>query len=149
MKPLKTQSIVSKLDELGVPPESRSHLLAVAVARALGYQLAIPSSKVDNPYSYFAETHKFEVEKALADINERVVINIDATSDLVSRIFTFRYRMVHEVNSACCREFLDAMIRVGNRDIPPAVSELLTKHEQNDTLDILARFVSNTFAEEG
>ncbi len=139
---VKTFAIVSELDNLGIPLDRRSFLLSLAYARALGYALALPTSPVENLYGHFTDTHKAAVEDVLAQINEKIVIDIDATVDLTQRIWAFRYRMVFDANNAAVRQFMDAMVKVGSRELPPKVSEWMISYEANDILERLARTVS-------
>lgn len=138
---INTQSIVSELSRTGIALTDSGAFLSLAFARAVAYRLPIPTSPVDNVYQYFIETHKVAVENMLAAINEKVVVNIDATMDLVQRVWIFRYRFVFDMNNNACRSFLDAMMKVGSRELPPAVSELLIKYESSDVLDMVARAI--------
>lgn len=144
---LNTQSIMSELDRCGIALADRGYLLSVAIARAVAYQLPLPTSPVESPAVYFIETHKATAEGMLCEINERCVMNIDAAASLMQNLWIFRYRMVFDCNNAACRGFLDAMVRVGSRELPPAVSELMTKYESSESLDLVTRAVGMAIEE--
>lgn len=146
---LNTHSILNQLDQLGVALEDRSYLLSVAFARAIAYRLSIPTSAVENPYAYFTETHRAAVDMLLGELNERVVLDMDATLDLVSRIWTFRYRMVYDARNPALRQFLDALIKVGSREIPPKVSEWMIRYQDSDAVEAVAKFLESAITEEG
>ncbi len=144
---INTFSIMGELDRCGVSLQERGYLLTVAFARAVAYRLPLPAEPVENPYRYFIETHKAAAEEMLSEINERVVLDIDAAADLLQRVWIFRYRLVHDAHNVAVRNFLDAMIRVGSRELPPAVSELMVRCKDNDALDIITRAVGMAIEE--
>lgn len=144
---LNTQSIVSDLDSIEVPLEDRLYVLTLAFARAIGYALPLPTSPVDNPYIAFTTIHKAEVEALAAQINERVPIDIDTVCDLTARLWIFRVRMVYDANNSVVRQFLDAMVKVGSREIPPKTSEFLIKYEASEAVDRMARYLSAVIRE--
>lgn len=144
---LNTQNILSDLDRLGIALEDRSALLSVGFARALAYSLPLPTSQVDDVYRYFAETHKAHVDACFGQINEQLVLNIDAASDLCQRLWIFRYRLVFDANNASVRTFMDAVLKVGTREVPPAVSELLIRCDSTDALELIARTCGEAIVE--
>lgn len=144
---LNTQSVMSDLDRYEIPLEDRSYLLSVGFARALAYSLAIPTSKVEDPYKHFAETHKAYVDTCFGEINERLVLNIDAAADLCQRLWIFRYRLVYNADNTAVRSFLDAVVKVGSRELPPALSELLIKYQPSDVLELIARSCGESLVE--
>ena len=142
-------SITSALDQLAVPLENRSRLLSIAFSRAVGYQLPLPTSPVEDAYRYYNETHKVGVEAQVAAINERIVLDIDATVDLTFRIWLFRYRLVYDSNNTAMRAFLDAAVKVGSRELPAPLSEWMIKYQASDILDQLAGVVQAANSEGG
>lgn len=138
---INTQSIMGELDRFGVALADRSYVLSVAFARAVAYQLPLPTSPVADPYAAFIETQKVAVEDMLSQVNESVVLSFDATADLVQRLWVFRYRMVFDPNNSAVRGFLDAMIRVGSRELPPKLSEMMVNYASSDVLDAITRVV--------
>lgn len=145
---LNTQSIVADLDNIEVPLEERSYVLALALARAIGYALPLPTSPVDNPYVAFTEMHKAEVEAMVAQVNERIVLDVDTIIDLTARFWIFRVRMVYDPNNAVVRQFTDAMIKVGSREIPPKTSAFLIKYEASAAIDRMASYMSAAITQE-
>ena len=144
---INTQSIMSELSRAGIALTDSGAFMSLAFARAVAYRLPLPTSPVDNPFQYFVETHKVATENMVGEINEKMVVNIDATIDLLQRLWIFRYRMVFDMNNNACRAFLDAMVKVGSRELPPAVSELLIKYESSETLDLITRAVGLSIEE--
>lgn len=143
---LNTTSILNQLDAMGVALEDRSYLLSIAFARAMSYRLPLPTSPVGNPYEFFATNHRVVTEELLGAINERVVVDIDATLDLTSRFWVFRYRLAYDANNIAMRQFIDAVVKVGSREIPPKVSEWMIKYEASDALEEVARFLNDSLA---
>ena len=139
---LNTQSITADLDSIEVPLEDRSYVLALAFARAVGYALPLPTSPVDNPYVAFTTLHSAEVEALASQLNERAVIDVDTVVDLTSRIWIFRVRMLYDATNSTVRQFLDSMIKVGSREIPPKTSEFLIKYEASDAVDRMTKYMS-------
>ena len=133
----KTQSVLSILESAEVPLAERQNLLSVAFARAMAYQLPIPGAAVEDAYDYFRSSYESKVNQHCCEINEQCVLDIDSTISLTQRIWLFRYRMVYDAGNVAVRQFLDAMIRVGTREVPPQVSELLV-NEKPELLDALA-----------
>lgn len=144
---LNPQNISSDLDRYEIALGDRGYLLSVGYARALAYRLPMPTSPVADPYTYFAETHKAEIEETLGQINEKVVINIGAAADLTQRLWLFRYRLIFDCCNAAVRSFMDAMLKVGTRELPPAVSELLIRYEASDVLELVAKSCDDSLGE--
>lgn len=144
---LNTQSVLSALDASGVALADRSYLLSVALARAVAYRLPLPTSPIENPYLHFTTTHKANVEAVLGEVNERIVVDIDATCDLICRLWVFRYRLVFDTNNQAVRSFFDAMVKVGSRELPPKLSEWLIRYESTDAIDQLTRSLDDSIVE--
>lgn len=144
---LNTQSILSALDASGVALADRGYLLSVALARTVAYRLPLPTGLVENPYLHFTTTHKAGVEALLGEVNERVVVDIDATCDLICRLWVFRYRLAFDCNNQAVRSFLDAMVKVGSRELPPKLSEWLIRYESTDAIDQLTRTLDDSLIE--
>lgn len=136
------QSVISELDNQGVALEDRKFVLSMALARAVGYALELPTKPVDNPYVHYIANHKLEVEKLLCEFNETVVLDIDTANDLISRVWRFRYRLLHDSENSVVRSFFDAVLRAGSQEIPPNVSEIMTRYENSSTLDAVARAIT-------
>lgn len=133
----KTESVMSILDSADVAVADRQKLLCTALARVVAYSLPIPTEAVENAYDFFSATYSDQVSREACKINEHCIIDIDAVVDLTQRIWLFRYRLVHDGSNSTVRQFLDAMIRVGTREVPPNVSELLVQ-ENSELLEAVA-----------
>lgn len=144
---INSQSIMGALAASRIALNESGPYLSLAFARAVAYRLPLPTGPVENPHQYYIETHKTTTEQMLGEINERIVVNIDAAADLCQRLWTFRYRMVHDANNSAVRGFLDAMVKVGSRELPPSVSELLIKNDSSDLLELITRAVGLSIEE--
>lgn len=141
---LNTVSILDTLKSLNVPQEDRGYLLSIALAHAIGYRTPVPAEPVANPYEFFVSSYRASVEAELAVLNERVIINLDGVFGLIFALWSFRYNLVHNMANTATRDFLDALVRVGDRAIPAQVSELLVRYEKNDAIAVLARAMGVT-----
>lgn len=141
---LNTQSIFAQLDQSGVPLQDRGYLLSAALSRAIGYTLPLPTCPVENPYLHFTTQCKAGVESTLAAVNERLVIDIEATTDLICRVWVFRYRVAFEANNRAICDFLDAVVKTGNREIPPKLSEWLIRYENSPAMENLTQFIGTS-----
>lgn len=139
---INTAMIAGELDRFEVQLADRGFVLAIAVARAVAYSLPVPSGPVDNAQTFFTHTHLGDAEQMLSEVNEQVVLNIDTVTDLISRIWLFRYRLVYDCQNKAVKSFLDALIRTGTRELSPQVSEVLTRYCQNENNDILDTITS-------
>ena len=132
---INVSSLLPMLDAAGVPMEDRSYFTSLALARAIGYWLAMPSAPVDNPYVYFQEQHQAAVELMIGEVNERIVVDFASTVDLVAKVWVARYRICFEAFNSSVRDFLDTMLKIGNRDVPARASAVLNKFEASEFLD--------------
>jgi len=134
-----TVSILATLESLEVPQQDQGSLLSLATARTIAYRLPIPAAPVANPYQYFVSTYRTQIEAALAELNERVIVNLDAVFGTIAGLWQTRYNVVHDPNNTAVRDLLDGLVRCGTPDVPAPVSELLVRYEASPTLESLAR----------
>lgn len=134
-------SFTASMEELGVPLEQRTVLLSIALARAIGYKLPIPTAAVDDVRAYYEDQHRNNVDQTLAKINERIVFDLGEISNLAAAVWTFRYRMVHDPSNPAVRDFLDNMVKVGSKEFPTRVSEYLIRSSDDRMLDKVASAV--------
>lgn len=135
--------VLNALQALNVPYEARGTFLSLALARVIGYGLAIPAPPEDGDVgSLFNREVAPNAEKLICEFNEQVQINIDATLDVIRKIFTFRYNVLYNAFNPATNSFLDALLRAGESNMNPAHAELMTNYgEDRDLLNILTRAV--------
>jgi hypothetical protein len=136
-------SVTAAFESLGVPLEERSEAISVALARAIGYKLPIPAQPVESATAYFCENHKDAVLRTLAQINERVVFDLDEVCSTAGAVWLFRYRMAHDPNNDAVRDFLDKMVMVGSSEFPSKVSEYMIRNRDPALMDKLAGAVDS------
>lgn len=141
---LKIFSLTATMESLGVPLEERSDLLAISLARAIGYKTPVPAEPLQSPSQFFEEHYRSQVDETLAQINERVVFNLNEISNLVASIWLFRYRMVHDPYNVAVRDFLDVMSKVGDDKFPTRVSEYMIRSSDLPVLDKVAAAVDDS-----
>lgn len=105
----------------------RKQIVALALARAIGYSLALPSGPVESPSKYFMEMHKDAVEQALISVNEACVINIQEAYELTFKIWSMRYAMLFNSLSVNIINILDCELEGGNFVIPKVYTELYSR----------------------
>lgn len=107
--------------------DDKKYLVALALARAVGYGLSLPTGGVESPTKYFQDTHKEAVEQFLVTVNEMSVINIQETYELTFKIWKMRYSFVFDCMSLGVMKFLDCEIDCGNKEIPQIYTDLIVK----------------------
>lgn len=141
---LKLFSLTAAMESLGVPLEERPEVLAMSLARSLGYKLPLPSTPLTSPERFYQETYRSDVDTTLAQINERVVFNLAEVSNCIAAIWLFRYRMVHDPMNVAVRDFTDVMAKVGGDKFPAKVSEFLIRQEDTRVVDKLAAAIDQS-----
>lgn len=120
--------IKSHIKDLNVELTDRAHALSYITARALGMQFALPTSKVENPYKYFRDTHQMNLHRLVSEINEEIVVDVDEVESLVLKLWLVRYRLVHEPTAAQVRDLLTNLVRTGVSDIPQIYTDIVNKY---------------------
>lgn len=136
------------LDTHGVSLQDRSYVLALGLARAIAYQLPIPSSPVDIPLSFFALQYLGQVNDVLSEVNEQIVINIELATSLVKKLWLLRYNVVFEMENATVRHLLDETIAGGSTEIPPHASEICRKFYNQGLFGELCDVVKEAYSGE-
>lgn len=147
MSTIDLNKVTQILDDAQIGPDQRGPMLSIAVARAIGYQLQLPSSPVTSADSYYIQNEQALAEAVVSQINERVAIDVEKTCDLIRAVWTFRYRMVYLSNHPAVRGFLDGLVRVGSTEFPGYVSELMTAIPEGNMLDYVAATIRDSFQE--
>lgn len=121
----KTQNL---MDNKKVDFEDRGKLMEIIIAEALAIKLEIPSTPSDNINGYFISIVKLPVLKVLGEINEYCVIDIDRTVDLVYRMWSIRYGLVHTTNDITAARMLSCAIVANDRKFPGGVNITIEKY---------------------
>ena len=136
---------VRLMTEAQIPVEQQGKLVSVAIARSLGYSLAIPTSAVESALSYYTLQEKSLVDEAISKINEAISIDVAATQALVQAFWLFRYRLVYDACNVAVRSFMDGLVKCGSREFPGYVSEYLIDLKDDWILDKVASCVRDGF----
>lgn len=129
INPLTLNQIISKST---LQMDNRKYLVSLSIARALGYNLPIPTSAVEAPSKYFNDVNKITIEDCLAKINEVSVINIQETYELTYKIWMMRYSLVYNTKALDVVKFLDCEMTDENFFIPKIYIETIkTVGEEN------------------
>lgn len=112
IKPLATV-IQNQLDWGKVQFSDRSRVTSLMVADALATQLPLPTSRLDNPDSWYRNTLRGNIGKALNCINEEHVIEMDVVEELVFKLWIARYRLVHEPTHPAVSSLLKNLVLSG------------------------------------
>lgn len=135
--------IVQTFDDLEVPVNARSAVISLALARAVGYALSLPTSEVSDTSTYYHTQHQTVVDAVVSTVNEQFLIDVEKTRALVHSIWLFRYRLVFNANNSAVRQFLDSIVRVGSIEFPGYVSELMITIGDHKILDYMASLVKD------
>lgn len=133
--------IVKFLDDSGVPAADRAVVLSICLARAVGYGLDMPTSKVESPQSYYISNLKSLADSVVSQVNENIALNFDATCKLIESFWTFRYRLVYDMGNMAARNFLDGLVKVGSREFPGYVADFLIKLPEDFIMDKIAAII--------
>lgn len=132
-------SVMSELDAAGVPVQERPFVLMVAVARVAAYAAAIPADPVADTRAHFDAEIRPQLERQLAQINERVVLDIDLALRLTEAVWRVRYGIVHDQFASQVRGYLDAILRTGSKGLPVDLSEVLIRLPDSNVLDRISQ----------
>lgn len=105
----------------------RKQIIALALARAIGYSLSLPTSAVDSPSKYFMENHQDAVDATLVNVNEICIINIQEASELTFKVWRMRYAIVYDSLAGNVINMLDCELEGGNASIPQIYTDLYAK----------------------
>lgn len=135
---INVNKVLNLMTEASVPVEQRAKVLSIAMARAIGYSLAMPTSKVELPLSHYAMQEKSMVDQVVSEINEIYPIDVEKTCSLIQAFWLFRYRVIYDVNNTAVREFMDGLVKCGSREFPGYVSEFMIELKDDWMLDRVA-----------
>lgn len=107
--------------------EDRKYLIALGISRAIGYNLALPTSAVESYSKYFNDTHKDVVENVLVTINEMSVINIQECYELTFKIWKMRYELVFNPRALDVCRMLDNEVVFGNDNVPQVYTTVINR----------------------
>ena len=133
-------SVMAALDGRQVPLPLRGKIIAFSLARAMGYDLALPTSSVDSPALYFNTTHRPQLELVLSAVNEIVVFDIGEVEELAYKVWLARYRLVHEMTSVKAALLLDILVADGNGQIAPIYLDSVKFDEGRALRDVTSAF---------
>lgn len=137
--------IVQMLDDAQYTPDKRGAVLSLALARAVGYNLDLPTSPVNDHVTFYISNTQALVEQVVCQVNEQVAIDVAKTCDLIKAVWTFRYRLVFQAANPTVRSFLDGLVKVGSTEFPGYVSELMIGLDDDRLLDYVASVIKDSF----
>lgn len=136
---------LSLMNEAKIPVDQQGKLISIAIARSLGYSLALPSSAVEAPLSHYALQEKTVVDEAISKINESISLDVEKTCSLVQAFWLFRYRLVFDSNNVAVRSFMDGLVKCGSKEFPGYVSEFMIELQEPWILDRITNCIRNGF----
>ena len=118
------------INELNAELGDRPAITCYVIAKSLGHLFALPTSKVENPYKYFRDTHLLHLHEEVSKVNEEVVVDVDEVESLILKIWMMRYRLVHETNHPQVKHYIANLIKLGAADVPKPYVDLMNKYGQ-------------------
>lgn len=106
-----------------VTADKRAAAIELQLARKLAYSLALPSTRVESPSQYYADTLESVVRTAVSKFNEDFPINAVRTAATVYAFWHTRYCLVH-VPAVCSPELLSKLMAAGLTNTPEAQRDL-------------------------
>lgn len=137
----KTTSILSQLEGAGVPMERQTQLLSLALAKTLAF--ACPLVQAEEPTVAYKGQFEGKVQQVLAQINEKVVIDIDLINAQVLELWTLRYQLAFNPTHKVASDFFDC---VGAKLGIQAVTTL--SEYEGAQLQAIARQIASSVAPE-
>lgn len=145
--PIDLNKIIGILDDAQLTPDKRGAILSIALARAVGYSLDLPTSPVNeslnDPGMFYISNVQSFAEEIVSQVNEQIPVDVQKTCDLIKAVWTFRYRLVFNPSNPTVRAFLDGLVKVGSTEFPGYVSELLIGLDNTNILDYIAGCVKD------
>jgi hypothetical protein len=108
----------------------RNKLAALTIGNALAYSLALPTSPVDNPGTFFVNSHNKTINETLSGVNESVVIPVDFVKEFVRKVWLARYNICFKPTSSEATELLTCILSCSNSVYG---GELLSSLKENQT----------------
>lgn len=139
--------IIELMTQTNVPAGNRGKLLSIALARAIGYSLQIPTSKVESPLTYYIAQEKTIADQAVSEVNEQMALDVEKTCQLIQAFWLFRYRVVYDAGNAAVRNFMDGLVKVGSREFPGYVSEFMIDLPDDWIMDRVAAMIRDGFGQ--
>ena len=146
MSTIDLNKIIQLMNDAQFTASQRGPMITIALARAIGYGLQLPTSEVADPSIYYINNAQALAEAAVSQVNEQVAVDVTKACDLVRSVWLFRYRLVYQANNSTVRNFLDGLVRVGSTEFPGYVSELMTLVPEGNMLDYIASIVKEGFS---
>ena len=112
-----------------LPAELQGKAMELMAAETLAFTLPIPVEKVENPQIYFTTQYKVELLRKLAVINEQVVINLDATINLLYDVWLIRYMLVHTPGWLGGNNFINLALQQATT-VPEEYKVLIANHTE-------------------
>lgn len=106
--------IATVMIDVGIPFDAQGRYLSAAIARTLGYNLAIPAEAVGSPRDYFKGMLEGQAAAALDALIERLPFDAAAVLELTYKIWELRYGLVHPQTNALSWALLDALSKKAN-----------------------------------
>lgn len=135
--------IIQIMDGANLTADKRGAVISLALARAIGYNLDLPTSPVNDPVTFYISNVQSLAETVVSQVNEQVAIDVRKTSDLIKAVWTFRYRLVYQAANPTVRSFLDGLVKVGSTEFPGYVSELMISMGEDNLLDYIAGIMTD------
>lgn len=116
--------------------EDRLDVTSFLVAQSLSGAFSLPTSAVEDPYKFFRDTHFVALQKAISDVNEEVMVDIEEVESIVLKLWVMRYRLVHDTNNYVVRKFINQLISCDTVNIPEKYRNMIKKYENLNKINI-------------
>lgn len=113
-----------------VPLRDRAKVLELSVAEIVASKLPIPATPVESLRQHFIVTQKVALMEVLAEVNEKVVVDIDRVAELTYQIWKIRYSFVHRVNDTVAGRLVKHAVELDTQVVPDAYHDVLKKYPE-------------------
>lgn len=106
--------------------QTKTRILAAAVAILAAGAAPVPSMQVDSTNSYYAENCAMKVQETVGFFNEAAVLNCNAAVELARKFWMMRYATVHafEISTAVVGDFFIGFTGASRQFSPEEVAFL-------------------------
>lgn len=123
-----TTQINKVLDKNQVPHTDRPKVTQLMVAEFVAAKLPIPTSPTNELRTLFITQHKLAAVKSVGLVNERLVIDIDQTVELVFKVWRIRYMLVHRPNHHSIGRLITLALTSKNIELSPEFKDIIDRN---------------------
>lgn len=116
---------------------SRDKVALVVFSRLIAYELIIPSSPVDSPNLYYAETHSSHVNEMISQLNEACVLDVKFLQELTRKVWMQRYNLVFRPMEDETKSLVSSLIMTDDNVYSNEFKTLLGESGNSKAIDLL------------